>query len=118
MTYKFTESLISEIPNDTIYISMDDTITGQHLGHTESRYYGHWHLGDIWINPDHLRKGLGTLLINETCSRLWSKESIPITVDAVPQGQTITQENLNKFYENAGFRATNIEKRFRRLPPV
>lgn len=114
MKPKFTEEIIQDLGVDTIYISMNDPETGRQIGRTESRWYGYWHLGDIWVDTILRRQGLGTTLINETCSRLWARNLAPITVDAVPQDQSITQEELNIFYRVAGFASTKIERRFRR----
>ncbi|TVP63716.1 MAG: N-acetyltransferase [Nodularia sp. (in: Bacteria)] len=113
---QFSEIIIPEPDIDTIYISMNDPKTGKQIGRTESRWYGHWHLGDVWVDINFRRQGLGIKLINETRSRLWAKKLVVITVDAVPQEDSITQEDLNIFYEKAGFKATNTHQRFRLKP--
>jgi len=47
-------------------------------------------------------KGDGTFLINEL-KKIAYKENLSIELYSEPQDDTITQEDLNKFYEKNGF---------------
>src|SRR5262249_2842405 len=55
----------------------------------------HWHLGPVAVDAHRQRKGVGTLLLNEYCSRLDA-------LDAVGYLETDKKTNVT-FYERFGF---------------
>jgi len=125
-TIDFEEEEIKEqlLPNDEIIVStiIYIRLNGKKIGLTECRFYndnnpGRWHIGDIKIAKDFRKQGYGKKLLEETCKRQWSKNSVAITADPVPQDKNITEEELVKFYQSCSFIQTGPGTRMRRYPP-
>jgi GNAT superfamily N-acetyltransferase len=76
----------------------------------------HWHIGPVAVDAHHQRRGIGTLLLKESCARLDSVQSV---------GYLETDKASNvSFYERFGFETTasasvlNTPNWFMRRPAV
>lgn len=90
----------------------DDTIA--HVK-TYMRHGVRW-LTDVWVDPDHRRKGLATRLLNEALAA-HPNEAIYLTVHGYTN-QPLSDEQLITWYGRFGFVATGTPGVMRRPAPV
>ncbi|WP_026789260.1 hypothetical protein [Planktothrix rubescens] len=97
-----------EFYNETVYI-YDLFFKGEHIGVTSCylRTYQNqerlWHFNHIEIIESEKGNGHGTFLLEETCTRLWDIEQLPIWLQSSSDNPDEDGFNRHQWYRRHGF---------------